>query len=86
MVDYCAVWCSDTTGNVPRLGDGQVADQRVAPRTNAQRKTTGTETEAGESGHGAGTAAGPGQETENEPGEGFFALLYVNGACYTSCT
>lgn len=55
----------DTTGNAPRLGDGQVADQRVAPRTNAPRKTTGTE--AGGRGHGAGTAAGLGPETESEP-------------------
>lgn len=56
----------DTTGNAPHLGDGQVAAQRVALRTNAPRKTTGNE--AGESGHGVGTAAGPGPETENELG------------------
>lgn len=62
------MWYSDTTGNVPHLGDGRAVDQRVAPRTNAPKKTIGTEREAGESGHEAGTAAGPGPETENEPG------------------
>lgn len=52
------------TGNVPHLGGGRVADQRVAPRTSAPRKTSG----AGGRGHGAGIAAGRAPETENEPG------------------
>lgn len=35
---------------------------------------TVTETEAVESGHGVGTAGGPGPETENEPG-GYSSIL-----------
>lgn len=61
-------WCSGTTGNGPRLEDGQAPDQRVALRTNGPKKTTGTGIEAGETDPGAGTAAGPGLETENAPG------------------
>lgn len=78
----CAVWRSDTTGNAPHLGDGQVVDQRVAPRTNAPRKTIGTGTEAGESVHEAGTAAGPGPETGNEPGRCSSAFLHVDSRAH----
>lgn len=67
---------ADTTGSVPRLGDGQAADQRVGPRTNAPRKKTGIGTVAGGSDHGAGTAAGPDPETGSEPGESSTSLLY----------
>lgn len=69
---HYTAWSSDTTENGLRLGDGQGADLRVDPRTNAPRKTT--ETGTGGSDHGAGTAAGPGPETENDPG-GFSILL-----------
>lgn len=67
----------DTTGSVPPLGDGQGADQRVALRTNAPRKTTGTG--AGERGPGAGNGAGHGPETEREPGnlKGFISVCGV---------
>lgn len=60
--------CLGTTGNGPRPEDGQAPDQRVAPRTNGPKKMTGTEIAAGETAHGAGTAAGPGLGTENAPG------------------
>lgn len=58
---------SDTTENVPHLGDEQGAGRRVALQTSAPRKMTETAVE--ESGHGAGTAADHGPERGKEPGK-----------------
>lgn len=83
---FSSLLCLGTTGNGPRPEDDQEPDQRVALRTNGQKKTTGTEIAAGETAHGAGTAAGPGLETENARGmctASPVVLLYYTNSKWT---